>query len=381
MRARSLALAALAIAGALVGAEIVARVTAPPVRAAAAPGPVLARISATGPSGGEAGGRALGGVDVGGSAGFRTNALGYRGLVPASPRPPRALRVAVAGGPFAFGRSLADARTVAARTQALLVKNVSDRAIEAVSVGPGGRSRWTGEALLGARVAFDVDPDVVVWIAEPESAVAHPWAVIAPPSPPLALLRWLGASAAEVTAPSGDPAEAPAESLAFGTVEWARARDDLARALARRDALPAREAAPGSLLSQEMRFDADEVVRLATRIHAETERRGLRLVVAVLPHPLEADAELRALLLDALAREEARAPSAAWTFDDAARLAGSLRAAGVTTIDLTQILREALEKRLANPLDVRTGRWNGEAASFAAAAIASLIVSSGAAGR
>lgn len=315
--------------------------------------------------------RVLAGHRIEGSDGFVVNRLGYRGAEPAVAKAPGSFRVSVVGGPFAFGRGVAsDGATVGSQLQGLLARNVTNRRIDVVTAGTGARADRVGQAILESDLGLDVSPDLLIWILEPldDADGTEGWALPA---------GMAGKRTAE--------AEAPATSRpAVGTAEWAQSRDALARQLAEHDVAQKNDlqgsdaererVGPTRCLGLEMHFDRG----LPAAVQAVSQRcaeRKIAFVAAILPPPLEADVELRALYMEAL-REQRREPAENYSFQEASALAAAIRAAGCSALDLSTVLREGSEQRREPLLDLARGRWNEKAGGLIAASLGAHIVTS-----
>ncbi|HKE00753.1 MAG TPA: hypothetical protein VKE69_07080 [Planctomycetota bacterium] len=227
---------------------------------------------------------------------------------PASSGP---VRVAILGAPEELARDL----------QANLVRSITDRTLDVRAFG--------GEDALDE--ALRLRPAMVVDVVAVGPTAA--WSLAEP-------------SSAEKTA------------SAIATEPWARARDALARRLA--DEL-AKGWKPGAV-------PESRVAQVEARARRCSEV-NVPFVAAVLPEPIEADAELRALALDALERERGKRLPAEADFGAVDRVVTALTRKDIPTLDLEPGFRLAITRRKSQIYSLESGGWTREAMRGAASTI------------
>lgn len=350
----------VAVAGAIVVAEWVRPRPGRPGGGAALPSVAPAPVLLPMPGTPHLGGRCAPNLQVTGPPAFRTDRWGYRGVEASPQRPAGTLRVAVAGGPFTFGRDATNASDLfGSFLQSLLVRNLSNRTIEVATVGPGAGVESVRAGILAMDLGLDIGPQALLWIVERDpcdpAGASLPWAaVLGAPEPDSAALA---ARAELLTRPVPPRA----------TSEHASQRDAAARALAL-DLTSGR----GPAAAEEGLVDAIAAVA------ARCQERGAAFTAIPLPHPLEADSELRALAVAHVLESGAGALSPRIDFAATSQLARTLRERGMRVLDLTPFFRDAIDLRRQDLIHYPTLTWNARAAELVASQAAAHLITSGA---
>jgi hypothetical protein len=259
---------------------------------------------------------------------------------------PDEFRIVLIGGEFCAGLGFPAGESLREQLQKLLERNVSRRKIAVSACFAGYASPLRAESAESLETALGFRPDLVaLFVENAGSGGAAPTGIFAK-------------SASDPLGPAGP---------AIATDAWARSRDALARRFAK--SLAAGESPDFSL--QHAVDDPGRVASLAERC----AKQGTHCVVAIVPHPLQGDDELRALAGSALVHEEKRTDGLP-SFDVSGFVAG-LRKNNITVLDYTSSFREGSGLRRMSLVDFATGRWNAVAANVAAAQIAQHCISSG----
>lgn len=267
--------------------------------------------------------------------------LQFNGPGSAGPANKGDLRIVMIGGDLATGAGFDEKLKTRSHLQSILLKNITNKSISVI------------DARVSAGRAFD--PGVVS-----QALAMEPALLVVFLEHSTRARRDLGALLP------------PRDGVAYevGSPQFAAARRGLARALGM--AMAKGDSWWGDSLS----YDEPMMARISAAV-AACNKKNVKLVILVVPDPVESDSELRALVLEVYEKQNPAKPVDWSELDRSSRAAKFIKNSGAVSIDLTSIFREGSDGRRAILLNYENGCWNSFAANIVAAQIATHMISSG----